>query len=201
MDTSLFFQTGSESLHIEKLPDGSMAIYDLRSKSVHSLNRSAAVLWEACAEGATMSQLTEALDKGLGVHASEEEVSSGIDQMRRLNLIVSESAMPVAAAEPDRRSVLTAAFGVALPVVLTMTAADQRAYAQGAGSHGGGGGGFTTPFFTTPFFTPAALPPFTTTRFLTTAAPPQFTTTRFLTTAAPPPFTTTRFATTDAPHR
>ena len=185
MDKSpLFFQTEAESLHIEKLPDGSMAIYDLRSNSVHSLNRSAAVLWEACADGATMCQLTAALDNRLGIRAPEEEVLSGIDQMRRLNLIVSEAAVPVAAAEPDRRSMLAAALGAALPVVLTLTAADQRAYSQTAGSHGSGGGGFTTPFFTTPFFTtPFFTTPFFTT-IATTAAPP-FTTTRFMTTAQP----------------
>jgi hypothetical protein len=136
MDTSsLFFQTQAQNLQIEKLPDGSMAIYDLRSKSVHSLNRSATALWEACAGGATMPQLAESLGSRLGIAATEEEVPVWIDQMRRLDLIVSKGAMPVEVPQPDRRSML-AALGAALPVVLTLTAAEQRAYAQSSNSGG-----------------------------------------------------------------
>jgi hypothetical protein len=130
MDKSpLFFQTQARNLRIEKLPDGSMAIYDLRSKSVHSLNRSAAALWEACACGATAPQLA----KSLGTSATDEEVPVWIDQMRGLDLIVAKAAMPETVPQPGRRSMLTA-LGAAVPVILTLTAAEQRAYAQGAGS-------------------------------------------------------------------
>jgi hypothetical protein len=134
MDTSsLFFQTQARNLRIEKLPDGSMAIYDLRSKSVHSLNRSAAALWEACADGATMPQLAESLGSRPGTPATKEEVPVWIEQMRGLDLIVAKGAMPETVPQPGRRSML-AALGAAVPVILTLTAAEQRVYAQGAGS-------------------------------------------------------------------
>jgi Coenzyme PQQ synthesis protein D (PqqD) len=134
LDTSsLFFQTQAQNLQIEKLPDGSMAIYDLRSKSVHSLNRSAAALWEACEGGATMPQLAESLGKRIGTPATEEEVPVWINQMRQLDLIVAKGARPATVPQPGRRSML-AGIGAALPVVLTLTAAEQRAYAQTSGS-------------------------------------------------------------------
>jgi hypothetical protein len=160
--TSLFFQTGAGSLDIEQLPDGSMAIYDRRSKSVHSLNRSASILWEACARGATMPQLTEALNARLSIGAVEDDVASWIDQMRQLDLLVSEAAMP--APEPKRRSLL-ALLGGTLPVVLTLTAAEQLAYSkQSAGSEGGG--------FTTTFGATTTSAPHTTTFMMTTTSSP-----------------------------
>jgi hypothetical protein len=197
-ETSLFFQTGVESLDIDWLPDGSVAIFDRRSKSVHSLNRSATILWEACASGATMHQLTEALDGRLGVVGVENEIADWIDQMRQLDLIVSQASVPVAGAEPRRRSLLAAIGGV-LPVVLTLTAAEQRAYSKHAGSEGGGrGGGGTMPHMTTRMMTTAAggrTTPFMSTRMGTATSAP-FTTTLIGTTTTSPPFTTTLMRTT-----
>ncbi len=134
---SLFSQVDPSLLAVEKLADGSTAIVDERTKTVHSLNPTAALVFEACAQGVSLEQIIAALELHAGHAVAPEVALEAISQLGAANLIASDAPMPLAAIEQDRRSVLKAigTFGaVALPVVLTLTAAEQKAYAQGAGS-------------------------------------------------------------------
>lgn len=132
MSMEMFAQCGNESLTVEKLSDGSMAIVDNRTKSVHSLNATAALVWEACARGASVDEIRRAVELAAQSPVSEEIVLKALAELRKADLV--ESNAPNFAAEPDlgRRSVLrrvAAAGAVAVPVVLTLTAAEQKAYA------------------------------------------------------------------------
>ncbi len=143
----IYTQTGFGCLDIEKLADGSTAIFDQRSKSVHSLNASAAAVWEACAKGATMSQLLAALTAHYGSPVSTETALHALAQLEAASLIESDARTAAPVSGLDRRSILKSigtAGAVAIPVVLTLTGAEQRAYAQAAGS-----GVTTTPAPTT----------------------------------------------------
>jgi PqqD family protein of HPr-rel-A system len=222
-----FRQADGASLHIERLRDGSMAVYDERSKSVHSLNASAAALWDACAEGASLDELRAALERRVGTAFTGEMAEEAVASLVEVGLVECDTELP---REIGRRGLLAA--GLMVPAVLTLTLAEQRAYAQEAGSRGEGGGGgggeggggggggeppptttaappFTTthagtgPPFTTTGTTTA--PPASTTRvpttrppFTTTATTPRMATTRMPTTA-PPATTTLRMTTTSAP--
>jgi len=135
---NIFSQPNSPSLVVEQLPDGSTVIFDERSKSVHSLDPSATVVWRACAAGATLPRIVEALAAHFGAPVNVEVASNAIAQLQQAKLIESGAptavAVPVAGAVKDlgRRSILKGVGSLgalAVPVVLTLTAAEQRAYA------------------------------------------------------------------------
>lgn len=134
---NVYVRAGEDSLAVEKLSDGSIAIFDQRSKSVHSLNASAAIAWEVCATGATLRQIAAAFADQFGVTGSEDLARTAIEQLSRANLIESRSPAVQPAMGVDRRSMFKAIGTVAAaaaPVVLTLSASEQRAFAVAVGS-------------------------------------------------------------------
>jgi len=127
----LFVRCGGEAILAEKLADGSTAIFDQRSKNVHSLNPSATVVWETCAGGATLVQIQAALERRFGAPVDFEVAEHAVAQLRQSGLIESDEPVAGAIIDQGRRSLLktAGAIGLALPVVLTLTATEQRAYA------------------------------------------------------------------------
>jgi hypothetical protein len=128
----IFAQSGVESLTVEKLSDGSTAIVDNRSKSVHSLNPSATLVWEACANGAAFAEIHAAVESRTGAPVDADSIRRALAQLQRVDLIEGPSAAPMDNADLGRRSLLKragAAGAFAIPLVLTLTAAEQRAYA------------------------------------------------------------------------
>jgi len=131
----VFSQSGVESLAVEKLSDGSTAIVDGRSKSVHSLNPSATLVWEACAPGATFAEIHAAVEDRTGAPVDADAIRQALAQLQRVTLIEGPSTLPVESIDLGRRSLLRRAGAVgafAIPVVLTLTAAEQKAYAFAA---------------------------------------------------------------------
>jgi hypothetical protein len=132
MSENIFSQIGVEALSAEKLADGSTAIFDQRSKSVHSLNPSSTAVWEACAQGATVADIKKALEAKFGSPVDMDVIRLAIQQLQQVNLIESASPLPMEIADLGRRSMLKrvgAAGAAAIPVVLTLTATEQRASA------------------------------------------------------------------------
>jgi hypothetical protein len=162
-----FHRAESHELIIEKMPDGSTAVFDEASQTLHSLNAPTAAAFEACRETKTLPELVSAMADALRTPVSEGLALMAVAELERVGLVTSEGAAP-ANRLGSRRNLLRAA-GIALPAVLSLTAAQQRAFASTTGS------GVTT---TDPPTTTTTAAPTATT---TTAAP---TTT---TTAAPVP--------------
>ena len=128
----VFSQSDLTRLTVEQLPDGSTAIFDERSKSVHSLNPSATIVWRACASGATLPQIMETLAEHFGAPVDVEVAHHSIAQLQQAQLIESNAPVDAAAMDMGRRSILknVGSLGaLAVPVVLTMTGTEQRAYA------------------------------------------------------------------------
>lgn len=126
-----------EQLLIEKLPDGSTAIFDQDTKSVHSLNASATVVWETCHTPSTFDDIRTALERYFGSPLNEDAAWDAIDRLEAARLIRVEGTSADAVVKTARRTILkeiAAIGGLALPLVLTMTASEQRIYAQGASS-------------------------------------------------------------------
>jgi hypothetical protein len=135
-----YLQVVSGQLTIEKLPDGSTAILDQRTKNVHSLNVSATVAWEACKGGATLAEVRRALELRAGAPVNDAIAEGALAQLHHVNLI--ESDAPVAELRnAARRTALLRAAAVAVPVVLTLGLAEQREFALYAASRGGGNSG------------------------------------------------------------
>jgi len=132
----VFVQSGGEAIVAEKLADGSTAIFDQRSQSVHSLNPSATVVWEVCAGGATLTQILASLEDRFGAPVDVTMAEHAIAQLRQAGLIECDEPIAGAIIEQSRRSLMktVGALGAALPVVLTLTATEQRAHARIASS-------------------------------------------------------------------
>jgi len=141
MSTLRYIQVVSGQLTIERLPDGSTAILDQRSRQVHSLNPTAAIAWEACQGGATLAEVRKALETKLNAAVDEAIARDAIAQLRKVDLVQPETAAGAAPASVDedlraaaRRNSLLRAAAVALPVVLTLAFSQQRAHAGTASS-------------------------------------------------------------------
>src|SRR5579871_4258136 len=87
-------QVVSDQLTIERLPDGSTAILDQRSKNVHSLNASATVVWEACKQGATLAEVRQALEAKAGAPVDEALAQGALAQLHNVSLLETDSPVP-----------------------------------------------------------------------------------------------------------
>jgi hypothetical protein len=119
------------------LPDGSTAVFDTLSKTVHSINKTATAAFEACREKRTVPQLATAMRETLESPVTEEMALAAVYELERVGLVACSGPTPEERLQASRRSVLravgTAAATVA-PLVLSLSSAEQRAYAAAAGS-------------------------------------------------------------------
>jgi len=91
-------------------------------------------VWEACAKGATFSEIHAAVEHQAGAPVDADAIRRALAQLQRVDLIESPVSLPIPMDNVDlgRRSLLKragAAGAFAIPVVLTLTAADQKAFA------------------------------------------------------------------------
>jgi hypothetical protein len=121
---------GSTNLAAEKLPDGSTAIFDPASKTVYSLNATAAAAWEACGESSTLAQVVEAMQRSFNPAVTEETALEALSQLQEKGLVSIAEPHSV----PTRRSAMAAAAALAAPLVLALTFAEQKAHAVVAAS-------------------------------------------------------------------
>lgn len=124
-------RTDASGLVVQSLPDGSAAIFDAATKNVYSLNTSAAAAWDACASARTLPGIAAAMSFRLQAPVSEELAHAAVSELEAVGLvrITAPEGLPT-----SRRDMLKQVAGVAIPMVLVLTAAEQRAHAQGAGS-------------------------------------------------------------------
>ena len=123
-------RTQSNELLVDKLPDGSRVIVDSRNETVFALNTTAGAAWDACSLPTTLSKVTEDMRRSLDPRISEELALEAILQLQEKNLVTTSGLSTMG----TRRAVLATLTGMALPLVVSLTMAEQRAYAGGAGS-------------------------------------------------------------------
>lgn len=123
-------RTNSNNLVVNGLPDGSRVIVDSANEKVYALNAMAGAAWEACNAPTTLSKVTESMRQTLNSDVSEDIAEQAILRLQEQNLVKASGS----SAGTSRRTVLAALGAVALPLVVSMTLADQRAYAQSARS-------------------------------------------------------------------
>jgi Coenzyme PQQ synthesis protein D (PqqD)/Prealbumin-like fold domain len=120
-------RSGSSEFIVQTLPDGSTAIFEVATKNVYSLNPSAAAAWEACASAITLSRLAAEMSRRLNKPVTEDLAHEAVSELVAVGLV---SATPAERLGTSRRAMLKQVAGVALPVVLVLTGAEQRAHAQ-----------------------------------------------------------------------
>jgi hypothetical protein len=123
-------RTNSDALVVNKLPDGSIVIVDAKNETVFALNATAGAAWDACSDPTTLSRVTESMQRSFGPEINEELAEEAILQLHDKNLVKTSGS----SSQATRREFITTLSAIALPVVVALSVADQRAYALVASS-------------------------------------------------------------------
>jgi hypothetical protein len=123
-------RTNSDALVVNKLPDGSTVIVDAKNETVFALNATAGAAWDACSDPTTLSRVTESMQRSFGPEINEELAEEAILQLHDKNLVKTSGS----SSQATRREFITTLSAIALPVVVALSVADQRAYALVASS-------------------------------------------------------------------
>jgi hypothetical protein len=122
-------RSNSDALVVNRLPDGSTVIVDAKNETVIALNATAGAAWDACSGPTTLSGVTERMQRSLDPTITEELAEEAILRLQEQNLVT------ISGLQPTRRQFMaTLGAAVALPLVVSLPIAEQRAYAQKAGS-------------------------------------------------------------------
>jgi hypothetical protein len=120
----------SNDLVVNGLPDGSRVIVDSANEKVYALNAPAGAAWDACGSGKTLSEVADDMRRTCDPSITDEFAEEAILQLHEKELVKVSSL----SSKTSRRQVLAGLSAVALPLVVSMTMADQRAFAQSARS-------------------------------------------------------------------
>jgi len=123
-------RTNLDTLVVNKLPDGSTVIVDAKNETVFALNATAGAAWDACSNPTTLSKVTESMQHSFGPEINEELAQEAILQLHDKNLVKTSGS----SSQATRREFITTLSAIALPVVVALSVADQRAYALVASS-------------------------------------------------------------------
>ena len=121
-------RTNAGDLVVNALPDGSKVIVDSRNDKVFALNATAGAAWDACSSTTTLSEVTANMQRTLNTGVSEDLAEQAILSLQAQNLVTASGA----SAGTSRRQVLATLGAIALPLVVSMTMSDQKAYAGSA---------------------------------------------------------------------
>jgi hypothetical protein len=115
----------SDALVVNRLPDGSRVIVDPENERVLALNTTAGVAWDACSDPTTLSSVAERMQGSFGPAITEEFAEEAILQLEEKKLVTTTGSFSKA----TRRNFLATLSAVAVPLVVSLTIADQRAHA------------------------------------------------------------------------
>jgi len=134
-------RTNSNELLVDKLPDGSKVIVDPKNETVFALNATAGAAWDACSAPTTLSAVAEDMRRSFDTRVTEELALEAVQQLQEQKLVTTSGSFSTT----TRRAFVAkfSAGAIALPLVVALTMAQQRAHAMNAGSGSVGGGGGT----------------------------------------------------------
>src|SRR5690349_19648824 len=128
MAQPLYRRPSSGRFLVERMPDGSAAVFDTASEAVHSLNQTALVVWDACAEPASIDDLAEALQRATGVADGHTAAEHALTQLQAAGLV--ELVPDAAGISASRRRALVIIGGSSMafvaPLVISMALSEQR---------------------------------------------------------------------------
>ena len=116
----------SDALVVNRLPDGSTVIVDAENEAVFALNPTAGAAWEACDGSTTFAGVAESTQRSFDPGISEELAEQAVLQLHDKKL-VKVSGTP---SQASRRQFITTMSSIALPLVMSLSIAEQRAYAK-----------------------------------------------------------------------
>jgi len=113
-----------------KLPDGSRVIVDCANETVFALNATAGAAWDACSMPTSLSGVAEDMRRSLDPAITEEFAEEAILQLQDKKLVNTSGPF----SQASRRQFLATLSAVAVPLVVSLSIAEQRAHAQTASS-------------------------------------------------------------------
>lgn len=119
----------ASDLVVTGLPDGSKVIVDSKSEQVYALNATAGAAWDACSSPTTLSNVADEMRHSMKSEVTDEVAEQAILQLEEKKLVTVSGSPKV-----SRRQSLAFLGAVALPIVVSMTLSDQRAFALQARS-------------------------------------------------------------------
>lgn len=123
-------RANSNDLAVNQLPDGSRVIVDSRNEKVFALNATAGAAWDACSSPTTLSKVTADMQHSFNPAVTEELAEAAILRLQEQSLVT----MSGPSLTPTRRAVLATLGAIAVPLVVSLTMTEQKAYAQTTGS-------------------------------------------------------------------
>jgi hypothetical protein len=123
-------RTNANDLSVEKLSDGSRVIVDRKSETIFALNTTAGAAWDACTRPTTLAKVAEDMQRAFYPGITEEIALEAIMQLEEKKLVTTSGS----SSTYTRRRALATAAAIALPLVVSLTIAEQRAHANFAGS-------------------------------------------------------------------
>ncbi len=118
-----------KNLVVNGLPDGSKVIVDSKNEKVFALNATAGAAWDACSSQTTLSGIAEDMRR-TNPAITNDVAEQAVLQLKEKELIKTSGFLNNA----SRRQVLSGIAAVALPLVVSMTMTEQRAFAAVANS-------------------------------------------------------------------
>src|SRR5271155_5753102 len=120
----------SDAMVVSQLPDGSRVIVDHANQTVHALNATAGAAWDACSDPTTLAGGTDSMQRLFNPGVNEELAEDAILQLQDKKLVNASGA----SSQATRRRFLATLGAAAVPLVVSLTIADQRAHAVYAAS-------------------------------------------------------------------
>ncbi len=113
-----------DGLIVTRLPDGSRIFTDRNGGTVFALNAAAGAAWDACGSSTTLSGVAREMRHTFGPLVTDELAQEAITQLREKNLVTTSDVMP----STTRRRLIAGLSAAAIPLVVSLTIADQRAH-------------------------------------------------------------------------
>jgi hypothetical protein len=113
-----------EELLVHELTD-EVLVYDLRRHKAHSLNKTAALVWQRCDGESGVTDIAQLLEETLGTSVEENVVRLALQQLERASLLEDSASQAVGPVSVSRRQLMRRmgiAAAVSLPVVVSILA-------------------------------------------------------------------------------
>lgn len=129
-------RSNSDSMSIDKLPDGSKIVVDSASQTVFAMNATAGAAWDACSTQSTLQGVVESMQHSFDPGTTEELAQEAILQLENHKLVKTSDL----SSHANRRQFVSGLGAVTLPLVVSLTMVEQRAFAEKARSFDPGKG-------------------------------------------------------------
>jgi len=123
-------RVNSESFVINCLPDGSRIFSDAKNETVFALNAAAGAAWDACSRPTTLAAVANEMRRAFDRHVTDDLAQEAVAQLREKKLVTTSEEV----SSPARRRLIAGLSAAAIPLVVSLTLADQRAHSVLASS-------------------------------------------------------------------